>query len=53
MPIYNLLEHSSNYSETTSSLRIYSKNGATNLNVKVTNTNVFKSFKYKAKLVEF
>ena len=52
MPIYNLLEHSSNYSETTSSLRIYSKNGATNLNVKFTNT-VFKSFKYKAKLVEF
>ena len=40
--MYNLIEYSSNYSETTGTLWFYSK---------VANTNNFKSFKYKAKLL--
>ena len=32
MPMYNLIEYSSNYSETTGSLWFYSKDEATNLN---------------------
>ena len=39
--MYNLIEYSSNYSETTGSLWFYSKNEA---------TDNFKSFKYKAEL---
>ena len=49
MPIYNLLEYSSNYSDTISSLWSYSKDEATNLNNDIVNANKFKSFKYKAK----
>ena len=45
---YSLKEYSSNYSETTESLWFYSKDEATNFNT----TNNFKSFKYKAKLLE-
>ena len=33
MPMYNLIEYSSNYSETTGSLWFYSKDEATNFNV--------------------
>ena len=51
MPIYNLIEYSSNYSETTGSLWFYSKVEATNFNADNENTNNFKSFKYKAKLL--
>ena len=51
MPMYNLLEHSLNYSDTTGSLRFYSKDKATDFNVDITHTNSFTSFKYKAKLV--
>ena len=50
MPIYNLIEYSSNYSETTGSLWFYSKDEATNFN-NIENTDDFKSFKYKAKLL--
>ena len=52
MCIYNLIEYSSNYSETTGSLWFYPKNEATNFDANISNTNNFKSFEYKAKLLE-
>ena len=52
MPMYNLVEYSSNYSETTGSLWFYSKDEATSFNNNIVNTDDFKSFKYKAKLLE-
>ena len=48
MPMHNLIECSSNYSETTGSLWFYSKDEATNFNVDIGNTDNFKSFNYKA-----
>ena len=51
MPMYNLIEYSSNYSETTGSLWFYSKDEATNFNADIVNDDKFKSFKYKAKLL--
>ena len=51
MPMYNLIEYSSNYSETTRSLWFYSKDEATNFNNDIENTDDFKSFEYKAKLL--
>ena len=48
--MYNLVEYSLNYSETTRSLWFYSKDDATNFNADIANDNNFKSFKYKAKL---
>ena len=50
MSEYNLLEYSSNYSDKTSSLWLYSKDEATNFNNDIVDTNDFKSFKYKTKL---
>ena len=50
--MYNLIEYSSNYSETTGSVWFYSKDKATDFNADIANTNDFKSFKYKAKLLE-
>ena len=50
MPMYNLIEHSLNYSETTGSLWYYSKDEATNFNAFIVNKKSFKSFMYKAKL---
>ena len=50
--MFNLLECSSNYSETTDSEQVYSKDEATNFNADFENTNAFKSLKQKAKLVE-
>ena len=35
MPMYNLLEYSSNYSNTTNSLWFYSKDESTNFNVDI------------------
>ena len=52
MPMYNLTEYSPNYSETTASFWFYSKDEETNFNADIANTNNFKSFKYKAKLLE-
>ena len=52
MPIYNLIEYSSNYPETTGSLWFYSKNEATNFYNNIENSNDFKSFKYNVKLLE-
>ena len=45
MPMYNLIEYISNYSEATGSLWFYSKEEATNFNADVANDNNFKSFK--------
>ena len=52
MPMYDLIEYISNYSETTGSLWFYSKDEATNFSANIANTDKFKSFKYKAKLLE-
>ena len=49
MPMYNLIEYSSNYSETTGSLWFYSKDEATGFNADTANDNSFKSFMNKAK----
>ena len=35
--MYNLIEYSSNYSKTTESLRLYSKNGVTSFNADIAN----------------
>ena len=48
--MYNLIEHSSNYSETTGILWFYSKGEATKFNEDIANDNNFKSFKYKPNL---
>ena len=52
MPLYNLIEFSSNYSETTGNLWFYSKDEAIDFKADIENTNNFKSFMYKAKLLE-
>ena len=52
MQIYNLIEYSSNYSETTGCLWFYLKNEGTSFNTDIANDNNFKSFKYKTKLLE-
>ena len=51
MQMYNLLEYSYNYSDTTSTLWFYSKDKANNFNDDIKNTNAFKSFRYKAILL--
>ena len=48
--MYNLIEYSSDYSETTGSLWFYSKDEPPNFNNNIANTDNFNSFKYKAKL---
>ena len=52
MLMYNLIEYSLNYSNATGSLWFYSKDEAANLNAIIANTNDFKFFRYKAKLLE-
>ena len=52
MPMYNLIEYSSNYSETTGSLRFYSKDEITDFNNNIKNADYSKSFNYKVKLLE-
>ena len=49
--IYNNIDYSSNYAETTLSLWFYSKVEATDFNADIANDNNFKSFKYKAKIL--
>ena len=51
MSMYNLIECSSNYSETKGSLWFYSKDETTNFNADIADTDNFKSFEYKAKLL--
>ena len=48
--MYNLIEYSSNYSETTGSLWFYSKDEATDFNADIVNDNNSISFKYKVEL---
>ena len=50
--MYNLLKYNSDYSDTTGRLWFYSKDEATNFNTDTEDNNNFKSFKYKAKLLE-
>ena len=52
MPMYILIEYSSNYSETAGSLWFYSKDETIGFNADIANTNNFKSLMYKAKLLE-
>ena len=52
MPMYNLIEYSSNYSETTGSLWFYSKDEATDFNADIVNDNKFKSFRYIAEIIK-
>ena len=51
LPMYNLIESSSSYSETTGTLWLYSKDEASNFNADIANDDNFKSFKYKSKLL--
>ena len=51
MPMYNLLEHSSNYSETIGSMWFHLTDEAANFDGDNANKN-FKCCKYKAKLLE-
>ena len=50
MPMFNVLEYNSNYSETTSSLWFYSKDEATLFNNNIGNKDNFISFEFKDKL---
>ena len=50
--MYNLLKYNWDYSDTTGRLWFYSKDEATNFNTDTEDNNNFKSFKYKAKLLE-
>ena len=49
--MYNFIKYSSNYSETTGSSWFYSKNEVIDFNADIANTDNFKFFKYKAKLL--
>ena len=51
MPTYNLIQYSSNYSETAGSLWFYSKDESIDFNEDIVNDDNFESFKYKAKLL--
>ena len=53
MPMYILIEYSSNYFEITGSLWFFlSKDEATNFNADITNDDNFESCKYKAKFLK-
>ena len=51
IPMYEQLEYSSNYSDTTGSLCFLSKDEANNFHNDIANTNIFKPFTYRAKLL--
>ena len=51
MPMYNLIECISNYSETTGSLWFYFQHEIIDFNAGIANDEDFKSYKYKAKLL--
>ena len=51
MPTYNLIDCSSNYSETAGCWWFYSKDEASNFNADVANGDKFKSFKCNVKLL--
>ena len=49
IPMYNLIEYSSNYSKTTGSLRFHLKDEATDFNADIANSSNFRSFMYELK----
>ena len=49
--MYNLLEYISNYSDTAGNLWFYYNEEAVNFGNDIANTNAFKSFEYKTKLI--
>ena len=51
MPMYDLIEYSSNYSKTAGSFQFHSKNEATGFNNNTANTDDFKSLRYRTKLL--
>ena len=51
MPIYSLIEYSSNCPEKTKKLWFYSKDEITDFHPDIFNDNRFKLFKYQAKLL--
>ena len=51
MPMYNLIEYSSNYSETTGTLWSYINDEPNNFNADIANNDNFKSFRYKTELL--
>ena len=51
MSMYNLMEYSPNYSETTACLWFYLKVEATNFDTDIADNDNFKSFEYKTKLL--
>ena len=51
MPMYNLIEYSSNYSKTTPSSWSYPIDEATKFNGDIANNHNLKSFEYKTKLL--
>ena len=51
MPMYSVIEYSSNYSEPTGSLWFYSDDEATDSDCHIDNDGNFKSFKYQAKVL--
>ena len=51
MSMYNLLEYSSNCSDTTGSLWFYSKDEAVNFTANIVGNNNFQSFKYKTRFI--
>ena len=50
MPMHNLIEYSSNYTEITTGFWFYSKDEATNFDSEIANNNL-ESFEYKTKLL--
>ena len=52
IPMYSLIEYSSNCSKTTGSLWFYSKHEATDFKADIANDNNFKYFQYKVKFLE-
>ena len=52
LPMYNWIEYSPNYSETAGSFWFFPKDDAANFNNNIANIHDFKSFMYKAKLLE-
>ena len=51
MPMYSVIEYSSNYSKTTKILWFYSTDEATTFDAGIANIDEFKIFKYKVKLL--
>ena len=51
MPVYNLIEYSSNYFETEETLWFYLIKKATDFDTSIANTDDFKPFGYKARLL--